>query len=70
MVKAERLDNPMRSIKFDKLALNVFVGEAGDRVTRASKVLAEQKSVFSKASYAIRSFGVRRNDKITVHAYC
>lgn len=71
MVKAERQDNPMRNIKIDKLVLNICVGEAGDRVTRASKVLAdltEQKPVFSKASYTIRSFGIRRNDKIAVHA--
>jgi large subunit ribosomal protein L11e len=71
MVKAERQDNPMRNIKIDKLVLNICVGEAGDRVTRASKVLADltdQKPVFSKASYTIRSFGIRRNDKIAVHA--
>merc|ERR1712210_252143 len=46
------------------------VGESGDRLTRAAKVLeqlTEQQPLFSKARMTIRSFGVRRNEKIACH---
>ena len=40
------------------------------RLTRAAKVLEQltgQSPVFSKARYTVRSFGIRRNEKIAVH---
>merc|ERR1711930_28174 len=43
---------------------------SGDRLTRAAKVLESltgQTPVFSKARYTVRSFGIRRNEKIAVH---
>lgn len=61
----------MRDIKIDKVVINICTGESGDRLTKASKVLTdltEQKPVEGRARYTIRSFGIKRNEKISVSA--
>ena len=60
----------MRQLKIAKLCINIAVGESGDRLTSAYKVLeqlTDQKPVESKSRLTIRGFGIRRNEKIAVH---
>ena len=68
--KKEKFDNKMREIKIEKLILNLCTGESGDKLTKAAKVLQDltgQVPVESKAKYTIRSFSIKRNEKIAVH---
>jgi len=61
---------PMRAIYIEKLIVNICVGESGDKLTKAGRVLQEltdQEPVFSVARLTVRTFGIRRNEKIACH---
>lgn len=65
---ATKADNPMRDIFIEKLVINVCLGDAQDRLTRAATVLEEitgNKPVFGRARYTVRTFSIRRNQKIS-----
>ncbi len=62
-MKEEKMKNPMRDIVIDKVVINMGVGEAGEKLRRAMKVidlLTHRKPVQTEAKKTIRDFNIRK----------
>lgn len=59
--------NPMREIRIEKVTLNIGVGEGGDKLLKAEKVLGEiagRKPIRTIAKKTIRDFGIRQGEPV------
>lgn len=68
-IKKRWESNPMLKPRIVKVTVNIGVGESGERLQKAAKVLEEitgQKPVFTKAKKTIKDFGVRKGENIGV----
>lgn len=63
------MTNPMRDIRLDKAVVNIGVGDAGERLLKAEKVLqmiTKRKPIRTLAKTTNRDFGIRRGMQIGV----
>jgi large subunit ribosomal protein L5 len=69
MSKTSGTEHPMRKIKLEKVVVNIGVGEGGERLQKAEKVLSMitgQKPLITRARVTNRDLGVRRGMSIGV----
>jgi len=62
-------ENPMREVKVEKVVVHICVGESGQPLVNAEKILEQltgQKPIRSKAKKTIQSFGIKRKEPISV----
>ncbi len=66
---SEKTANQMTKIVIDKVVINIGVGAAGERLTKASRVielLTHHKPVITKSEKTIRDFNIRKGLSIGV----
>jgi large subunit ribosomal protein L5 len=59
--------NPMQEVRIEKVTLNIGVGEGGDKLLKAEKVLGEiagRKPIRTVAKKTIRDFGIRKGEPV------
>jgi large subunit ribosomal protein L5 len=59
--------NPMREIQIEKVMINMSVGQSGEPLERAKKVLAQisnQKVCTRQAKQTVKDFGIRKGEPI------
>lgn len=67
MLEVAKKENPMREILLEKVVINIGVGESGERLQRAEKMLSalvSQKPATTIAKKTIKNFGIRKKEKI------
>lgn len=68
--QAEISENPMRSIRVEKIVINIGVGKSGEPLERGKTVLSSITGVKKiwerKAKNTIREFGIRKDEPIGV----
>lgn len=64
---AGKAPSPMRALRIEKVVVNIGVGESGDRLAKAQRVLqmvTHQKPIATRAHVTNRDLGIRRGQEI------
>jgi large subunit ribosomal protein L5 len=65
--QARASDHPMRQVRLEKLTVHIGVGESGESLEKARKILTEltgQKPSAQRAKRTIKDFGIREGEPI------